>query len=75
MKDPELHPDDAAAMRHGDRHPGPLVILVLNGGYTAAEQILFQAGDGTTSGRPGWHGRTAWKSASSTPSRGSPAAP
>jgi uncharacterized protein YbcI len=24
MQDPELHPDDAAAMRHGDRHPEPL---------------------------------------------------
>ena len=75
MQDPELHPDDAAAMRDAERHAGPLrqqlanatmalykrhfgrgpydcraylapdmVVLVLNGGYTAAEATLFEAG-------------------------------
>jgi uncharacterized protein YbcI len=75
MQDPEIHPDDAAAMRDSERHAGPLrqqlanatmalykqyfgkgpttcraylepdmVVLVLNGGYTAAEATLFEAG-------------------------------
>jgi uncharacterized protein YbcI len=75
MQDPELHPDDAAAMRQRERHSGPLrqqlenatmalykqyfgkgpsdcrahlepdmVVLILNGGYTAAEATLFEAG-------------------------------
>jgi uncharacterized protein YbcI len=75
MQHSELHPDDAAAMRHPERHAGPLrqqlanatmalykqyfgkgpsdcraylepdmVVLVLNGGYTAAEATLFEAG-------------------------------
>jgi uncharacterized protein YbcI len=88
MQDPEIHPDDAAAMRESDRHDGPLrqqlanatmalykqyfgkgpttcraylepdlVLLVLNGGYTAAEATLFEAGK--------WHdvrqGRLTWQ--------------
>jgi uncharacterized protein YbcI len=89
MQDPEIHPEDAAAMREGERHAGPLrqqacerrrhastsstsardrpvaraylvpdiVVLVLNGGYTAAEATLFEAGK--------WHdvrqGRMNWQ--------------
>jgi len=88
MQEAELHPDDAAAMRHGEPYAGPLrqqlanatmalykeyfgkgprdcrayleadlIVLVLNGGYTAAEQTLFEAGR--------WHdvrrARLAWQ--------------
>ena len=88
MQDPNLHPDDAAAMRAPDRHAGPLrqqlansmtalykqyfgkgptdcraylepdlVMLVLNGGYTAAEHTMFRSGK--------WHqvreARLAWQ--------------
>jgi uncharacterized protein YbcI len=88
MQDPEIHADDAAAMRESERHTGPLrqqlanatmalykqyfgkgpttcraylepdlVLLVLNGGYTAAEATLFEAGR--------WHdvrqGRLTWQ--------------
>jgi uncharacterized protein YbcI len=88
MQDPELHPDDSAAMGRGERHAGPLrqqlanammalykqhfgkgpndcrayleqdlVVLVLTGGYTAAEQTMFDAGK--------WydvrHARMAWQ--------------
>lgn len=88
MQDPEIHPEDAAAMRDSERSAGPLrqqlanaivalykqyfgkgptscraylepdmVVLVLNGGYTAAEATLFEAGK--------WHdvrqGRMNWQ--------------
>jgi uncharacterized protein YbcI len=88
VQDPELHPEDAAAMGRSDRHAGPLrqqlanatmalykehfgkgpndcraylepdlVVLVLSGGYTAAEQTMFDAGK--------WydvrHARLAWQ--------------
>ena len=47
-----------------------LVVVVMTGGYHAAEQTLFEAGNGTRSARHGCRGRTRCRPASSRRSSG-----
>ena len=51
-----------------------LVVVVMTGGYHAAEQTLFEAGKWHEVRRRGCRGRTRWRSASSRRSSASPAA-